>query len=82
MATFLYDLTTFVACCSFIAGEEPGSMADVSYYSYDYDPEIAFLPESEEKLVPIREEEEAGDTVGPVNEHLLTVDTKDSPERW
>ncbi|KAI7791344.1 C3 and PZP-like alpha-2-macroglobulin domain-containing protein 8 isoform X1 [Triplophysa rosa] len=62
------------------AGEEPGSMADVSYYSYDYDPEIAFLPESEEKLVPVREEEEAGDTVGPVNEHL-PADTNDSAER-
>ncbi|XP_065102652.1 C3 and PZP-like alpha-2-macroglobulin domain-containing protein 8 [Paramisgurnus dabryanus] len=63
-------------------GEEPGSMAEVSYYSYEYDPETdAFLPESEEKLVPIREEDEAADAVGPINEHLLTVDTKDSPER-
>lgn len=51
-------------------------MAEVSYYSYEYDPEIdAFLSESEEKLVPIIEEEEAADTVEP-------VDAKDSPERW
>ncbi|XP_051549354.1 C3 and PZP-like alpha-2-macroglobulin domain-containing protein 8 isoform X2 [Myxocyprinus asiaticus] len=63
-------------------GEEPGSMAEVSYYSYEYDPDTdGFSPESKEKLVIKGEEEEAVDTVGPLNGHLLLVDTKDSPER-
>ncbi|XP_052446900.1 C3 and PZP-like alpha-2-macroglobulin domain-containing protein 8 isoform X1 [Carassius gibelio] len=62
-------------------GEEPGSVAEVSYYSYEYDPDTdSFSPESEEKLIPIAAEEEAADTK-QLGGHILTVDTKDSPER-
>ncbi len=65
-----------------IGGEEPGSVAEVSYYSYEYDPDSdSFSPESEEKLIPIGEEEEAADTK-QLSGHILTVDTKDSTERW
>ncbi len=68
---------------SLIEEEEPGSVAEVSYYSYEYDPDTdSFSPESEEKLIPIGgEEEEAADTK-QLSGHILTVDTKDSPERW
>ncbi|XP_051551444.1 C3 and PZP-like alpha-2-macroglobulin domain-containing protein 8 [Myxocyprinus asiaticus] len=63
-------------------GKEPGSMAEVSYYSYEYDPDMdGFSPETEEKLVTVGGKEEAIDTVKPLDGHLLTVDTKDSPER-
>ncbi|TRY62333.1 hypothetical protein DNTS_025869, partial [Danionella cerebrum] len=60
-------------------GDEPGSMAEVSYYSYEYDPDTdSFSPESEEKFMPL---EEVEDTVQLLDGHILTVDTKDSPER-
>nr|XP_003201105.2 C3 and PZP-like alpha-2-macroglobulin domain-containing protein 8 [Danio rerio] len=63
-------------------GEEPGSVAEVSYYSYEYDPDTdGFSPDSEEKLVPIGEEQDTPDTTQPLSRHILTVDTKDSPER-
>lgn len=72
-----------IDCFYFIGGEEPGSMAEVSYYSYEYDPDTdSFSPENEAKLVPIEEEEEAEDTAQLLGGHILTVDTKDSPERW
>ncbi|XP_056303565.1 C3 and PZP-like alpha-2-macroglobulin domain-containing protein 8 [Danio aesculapii] len=63
-------------------GEEPGSMAEVSYYSYEYDPDTdSFSPDSEVKLVPIGEEQDISDTAQPLSGHMVTVDTKDSPER-
>lgn len=83
---FVKDSTLFcngIDCFYFIGEEEPGSMAEVSYYSYEYDPDTdSFSPESEEKLVPIEEEEEVKDTAHLLGGHILTVDTKDSPERW
>uniref|UniRef100_A0A8B9H8M1 C3 and PZP like alpha-2-macroglobulin domain containing 8 n=2 Tax=Astyanax mexicanus TaxID=7994 RepID=A0A8B9H8M1_ASTMX len=63
--------------------EEQGSMEEVSYYSYEYDPDVEpFTPEEEEQLVLPVEEEETAETLRHLDRQPLTVETKDSPARW
>ncbi|XP_076880650.1 C3 and PZP-like alpha-2-macroglobulin domain-containing protein 8 isoform X3 [Brachyhypopomus gauderio] len=61
---------------------EQGSMPEVSYYSYDYDPDTeTFLSEEEEQLGAAEVGEEAASPLGPLDGYPLTVDTKHTPER-
>lgn len=66
--------------------EEQGSMAEVSYYSYEYDPDSdPFLADAEggdHSDLP----EGGGDVqhkvLLPVDTQLPTLDTNNTPERW
>ncbi|XP_045561976.1 C3 and PZP-like alpha-2-macroglobulin domain-containing protein 8 isoform X2 [Salmo salar] len=59
--------------------EEQGSMAEVSYYSYEYDPE-PFPAEGEDHL-ELEAGEQGGEQESPSDIQLPTLDTKDPPER-
>ena len=66
--------------------EEQGSMAEVSYYSYEYDPDSQpFLADSDGHD---HFELHAGGkgpehrVVIPADTQLTTLDTKNTPERW
>ncbi|XP_035593483.1 C3 and PZP-like alpha-2-macroglobulin domain-containing protein 8 isoform X2 [Oncorhynchus keta] len=59
--------------------EEQGSMAEVSYYSYEYDPE-PFPAEGEDHL-ELEAGERGGEQESPSDIQLPTLDTKDPPER-
>jgi hypothetical protein len=55
-------------------------MAEVSYYSYEYDPE-PFPAEGEDHL-ELEAGEQGGEQESPSDIQLPTLDTKDPPERW
>lgn len=58
-------------------GEEQGSQSEVSYYSYEYDSDSEPFPAEPDAhfLLP-------AETQTPMASQTLSLDTKDSPERW
>lgn len=66
--------------------EEQGSMAEVSYYSYEYDPDSeSFLADAEggdHFDLPEGGEDVEQKVLMPTDTQLPTVDTKNTPERW
>ncbi|KAM6962537.1 C3 and PZP-like alpha-2-macroglobulin domain-containing protein 8 [Aplochiton taeniatus] len=64
--------------------EEQGSMAEVSYYSYEYDPASEAFPIDGENHfeLPVVEEMDELEFPVPTDGQLPTLDTKEPPERW
>lgn len=61
--------------------EEPGSMAEVSYYSYEYDPDSEPFHVDGEDHFELQVGEEAGEREGLADSQLPSLDTIDIPER-
>ncbi|TDH08472.1 hypothetical protein EPR50_G00098170 [Perca flavescens] len=66
--------------------EEQGSMAEVSYYSYEYDPDSEpFLADAEggdHFDLPEGGEDVEQKVLLPTDTQIPTLDTKNTPERW
>lgn len=58
-------------------GEDQSSMPEVSYYSYEYDSDSEAFPAEPDAhfLLP-------AETQMPMVSQTLSLDTKDTPERW
>lgn len=88
--TFIFISPTLSLCFSltlFSPGEEEqGSMAEVSYYSYEYDPDSdPFLADAEggdHFDLPEGSRGVEHNVLLPVDSQLPTLDTKNTPERW
>uniref|UniRef100_A0AAY5KU32 C3 and PZP like alpha-2-macroglobulin domain containing 8 n=1 Tax=Esox lucius TaxID=8010 RepID=A0AAY5KU32_ESOLU len=61
--------------------EEQSSMAEVSYYSYEYEPDSEPFPAEEEDRVELATGEPEGGQERPSASQLLTLDPKDPTER-
>nr|XP_029488379.1 C3 and PZP-like alpha-2-macroglobulin domain-containing protein 8 [Oncorhynchus nerka] len=61
--------------------EEQGSMAEVSYYSYEYDPDSEPFAAEGEDHFELAEGEQGGEQDSPSDSQLPTLDTKDTHER-
>lgn len=75
----------FSVCVS-VGEEEQGSMAEVTYYSYEYDPDSEpFLADAEGQDdfdLPDGGENLEQKVLLPADPLLSSVDTKNTPERW
>lgn len=70
----------------FVGVEEQGSMAEASYYSYEYDPDSElFLTDGDGADIFDVPDVGAGvehKLLLPVDPYLPATDTKTTPERW
>lgn len=93
MATFVLfcflggGFVRFITQRPFSPGEEEqGSMAEVSYYSYEYDPDLGpFLADTDggdQSDFPDRGGEIEQKLFLPTDIQPPTLDTKNTPERW